>query len=311
MEDFPNRFRNCAVSIGKFDGPHLGHVAILRALVSRAKELDAPSVVFTFDPFPAQILRPSASFRALCDVDQKIERLAALGVDALVLFPTTREFLQTSAREFFNDVLLERLSAVALVEGNNFHFGSDGGSVDVLAELCLNGGVALKIVEPVVVQGARVSSSRARALVGTGEVEAIRALLGRPYELRGIVERGDRRGRTLGFPTANLGSVVALVPSPGVYAAIAATPDGIERPAAVNVGGNPTFGIDATKIEAHLLGFQGDLYDRPLRLAFLEKIRDVARFESKDALVAQMARDLRAVDAAFQRERTANFASSK
>ncbi|MBR5758373.1 MAG: riboflavin biosynthesis protein RibF [Thermoguttaceae bacterium] len=301
LEDFPARRRRCVVSIGKFDGLHRGHAAILSKVVETARSLDASAVAFTFDPSPAQVLRPETAAPPLCGPDQKIELFESFGLDALILFPTTREFLQTSARDFFEQVVVGSLGAVALVEGSDFRFGSDRGSDEQLAKLCCERKIRLDIVKPVEEGGACVSSSLVRSLISSGDVESARELLGRPFETRGIVERGDMRGRTLGFPTANLGASGVALPKSALYAAAARLEDGSVYPAAVNLGGNPTFGVDVIKIEAHLVDFHGDLYGKPLSVSYLQKIRDVVKFNSREELIAQMNRDLEAVRAIFRR----------
>lgn len=286
--------RGGVLSIGKFDGLHRGHAEILGRLTRKARLLGVPSVVFTFDPPPIQVLRPDLPPPTLlCDVDQKIAAFERFGPDALVLFPTTREFLARSAPEFFREIVVERFGAVALVEGSNFNFGrAKEGNGAVLAELCGRFNVDLEIAPSVEIDGVAVSSSSIRALIRSGEVERAAAALGRPYRLRGIVESGDRRGRTLGFPTANLGQTATVLPNPGVYAATATLENGETFAAAVNLGGNPTFGVDAVKIEVHLLDFSGDLYGTRLDVDFRRKIREVVTFASKDALIERLNRDL-------------------
>lgn len=301
LEDFPARYRNCVVSIGKFDGLHRGHAAILAKVVETARALDASAVAFTFDPSPAQVLRPEVAAPPLCGPDQKVELFESFGLDALILFPTTRDFLRTSARDFFENAIVDSLGAVALVEGSDFQFGHDRGSDDLLAELCRERDIRLDIVDPVEDGGVCVSSSFVRRLISAGNVERARELLGRPFETRGTVARGDMRGRTLGFPTANLSAPGVALPKSALYAAAARLEDGSVYPAAVNLGGNPTFGVDAIKIEAHLLDFQGDLYGKPLSLSYLQKIRDIVKFNSKEELIAQMNRDLESVRAVFSR----------
>lgn len=293
LEDFPASYRNCVVSIGKFDGLHRGHAAILSKVVELARAKGAPAVVFTFEPSPARVLRPRSAPLLICNLEQKVELFESLGLDAVLFFPTTRDFLRRSSRDFFEDVLVNSLGAVALVEGNNFRFGSDQASLDLLEELCREHDVQLEITPPVQDEGSRVSSSLVRKLISTGNVERVQRLLARPFQIRGVVEPGDRRGRILGYPTANLlVSYASALPKPALYAASAQTADGSIYPAAVNLGDNPTFDVGENKIEAHLLGFSGDLYGQPLRLSFLQKLRDIVKFSSKEELIAQMKRDV-------------------
>ena len=293
LEDFPARFKGGAVSIGKFDGLHRGHAAILERVTSQARKKGAPSVVFTFDPSPAQILRPCDAPCALCVPELKIELLERAQIDALILFPTTREFLAQTPTEFFQRVVVDALGATSLIEGANFCFGRDrSGDLAATTLFCASHGIDFEVVPSVSCDGNLVSSSAIRTLILDGDVARASAFLGRPYRLRGIVDLGDQRGRTLGYPTANLGATTTVLPAPGVYATTARTEDGRVYASSVNVGGNPTFGIEKLKIEAHLLDFSGNLYGRRLDLDFLEKIRDVKTFDSKEALLEQIRRDL-------------------
>jgi len=293
LEEFPAGMKGCAVSIGKFDGLHRGHAAILERVTRRASKSGTKSVVFTFDPSPAQILRPKETACPLCSPEQKIEAFERAKIDALILFPTTREFLAQTPIEFFKQVVVDALGATALVEGANFSFGRDrSGDGEALSSFCASYGVDFEIAPSISCDDEPISSSAIRALIRAGNVERASAFLGRPYRLSGIVESGDRRGRTLGYPTANLGSTTTVLPAPGCYATSARTDDGRVYASAVNVGGNPTFGVDALKIEAFLLDFSGNLYDRRLELDFLEKLRDVRTFNSKEELLEQMRRDV-------------------
>jgi len=303
LEEFPEKMKGCAVSIGKFDGLHRGHADILERVTRQAQRRGASSVVFTFEPSPALVLRPQEAPRAICSVEQKIELFERAKIDALILLSTTREFLKQTPTEFFQRVVVDALGATALVEGADFCFGRDrSGDNEALVSFCASRGIDVEIAPSLSYDDAPISSSAIRALIRAGDVSRASAFLGRPYRLRGIVESGDRRGRTLGYPTANLGSTTTVLPAPGSYAALARTDAGRVYASAVNVGGNPTFGVDAFKIEAFLLDFSGDLYGRRLELDFLEKLRDVRSFDSKEALLEQMKLDVQKTReiAAFQ-----------
>ena len=198
-----------------------------------------------------------------------------------------------NADEFFSRVVVDQIGAVGMVEGENFSFGRNReGSKSRLKELAERRHIEVTIAPSVAVAGTIVSSSAIRKALEKGAVELAAEMLGRRYCVRGIVGRGDMRGRTLGFPTANLTKTEAFLPGNALYAAIARTEDGVARPAAVNLGDNPTFGIGERKIEAHLQNFSGDLYDKPLTLEFCSKLRDVVKFPSKEALQEQMTRDV-------------------
>jgi riboflavin kinase/FMN adenylyltransferase len=286
--------RSGAISIGNFDGVHLGHARIIDRLVDQARGVGGPAVVFTFDPHPAAILRPHAVPPPLTWIDRKAELLAELGVDAVIAYPTERSFLELEPEGFFDLVVRKHLRARAMVEGPDFFFGRGrSGNVETLRWLCRQAGLSLDVVEPVQIDGEVVSSSRIRTLVSRGRVEEARHMLTRPYRILGEVIRGAGRGAALGYPTANIGAVRTLLPGEGIYCG-RATADGKLWPAALSIGPNPTFGEDALKIEAHLIDYDGNLYGRKLAIDFLARLRDVERFGSADQLIAQMDRDVAA-----------------
>jgi riboflavin kinase / FMN adenylyltransferase len=295
LDHLPEAFRGGAVSIGNFDGVHLGHARIVERLLAAARRLGGPAVVFTFDPPPSRILRPEAAPMPLCEADRKAELLTQLGVDAVLAYPTNEAFLRLGAREFFDQIVLDRLAARAMVEGPNFLFGRQrGGNVQVLGQFCAEAGITLEVVDPIEIGGQLVSSSRIRELIAAGRVDEARNLLGHPYRVRGTVVRGAGRGSKLGYPTANIGQIATLLPAPGIYAAQALAA-GARWPTAVSLGPNPTFDEGLLKVEAYLIGYEGFLYDQPIEVDFLARLRDIERFGSVEALVAQMARDVAAV----------------
>ena len=213
LEELPDSFCSGAVAIGNFDGVHLGHVRIVKRLVARARELAGPAVVFTFDPHPAVILRPEKAPQPLTSTARKVELLAQLEVDVVVAYPTNEAFLRLAPQAFFDEVVQSKLKARGLVEGYNFSFGRDrGGDVRGLAELCHNAGLSLDVVDPVLIDGEAVSSSRVRDLLREGQVRRARELLTQPYRMRGLVVHGAGRGMQLGYPTANLEGVDTLLP---------------------------------------------------------------------------------------------------
>lgn len=294
LEDFPTELRGCALSIGKFDGVHSGHLSILERLRVSARTRGTTAVVFTFDPSPGEIIRPHLAAPLLCTTARKIELITQSGLDTLLLFPTTKKFLSLTSEEFFQQVILEKIGASVLVEGENFTFGANRtGNIDLLKTLCSNHDIRLQIVPSVRFLDREVSSSRIRSLIREGQMEAARGILSRPYRINGYVVHGEHRGRRLGFPTANLAGVQTLLPKRGLYAAYVQV-EGCPRSfsAAVHVGENPTFGVELFKIEIHLLDFTGDLYGKTLQVDFLSRIRDVVRYESQDHLLAQIQKDL-------------------
>jgi riboflavin kinase / FMN adenylyltransferase len=288
----PTSCRGGAVSIGNFDGVHRGHVALLEALRRQADAVHGPAVVLTFDPHPLQLLRPDSYPIPLTTTAERGRLIEAHGVDHVVLMRTVHDLLRLTAEEFFKQVVRGHFDARVLVEGDNFCFGRGrGGNVETLAELCRRDGLTLVVVPPVQLDGEPVSSSRVRAALQRGAIREATACLGRPYRLSGIVGTGQRRGATLGFPTANMERMETLIPADGVYA-VRAEHDGRAWPGAANIGPNPTFGENARKAEVHLIGFQGDLYGRELSVDFIDRLRDTRPFGNVNELIAQLHADI-------------------
>jgi len=289
-----------AVTIGAYDGVHVGHQAVLRELRRLAGERGGlTTAVVTFDRHPATVVRPESAPKLLTDLDQKLEALRATGdVDEIVVVAFDHARSQEEPEQFVEEVLVDRLGARLVVVGEDFHFGRGRrGNVELLRSMGRFEVVGLALVEQGEGAGDGVVSSTAvRRAVAAGAVERAAALLGRPFEVRGVVVPGDRRGRALGFPTANLAvPPEILMPGVGIYAGWYERPDGAVHPAAISVGRRPTFaaGADAAPIvEAYLLDFDGDLYGEPARVRFTSRLRDEERFESVEALVAQMTADV-------------------
>jgi riboflavin kinase/FMN adenylyltransferase len=289
-----------ALAIGNFDGVHLGHAALLSALRDQAKAIARAAVALTFDPHPLELLRPGQSPPLLSTTEDRCRLLQELGADEVVVLRTTPELLSLTAEAFFARVIQERYAARALVEGVNFGFGRNRqGNVATLKRLCTAAGMPLTVVPPVLLDGSEVSSSRVRAALQGGAVDKATRLLGRPYRLHGSVVAGQRRGQTLGFPTANLGSIQTLVPGDGVYA-VRVEVRGTVWPGAANIGPNPTFGEEVRKVEVHLIGFEGDLYGQSLVVDFLRRLRDTRPFAGVTALVEQLRRDIEQARQAFE-----------
>lgn len=284
-----------AVAVGNFDGVHLGHARIVERLLEAGRRLDVPSAVLTFDPHPALLLRPQSAPVPLTTPARRAELLVAAGVDAVFVQPVDAALLALDARGFYRRVLRGALDAAAIVEGHDFRFGAGrAGDMDLLRRLGAEEGVEVAGVEAVLVGGEPVSSSRVRALVAAGDVAAAAALLAAPYRISGEVVHGRARGRTLGFPTANLASVATLLPAPGVYAGRARVAGSADpwRAAAIHLGAPVTFGAAAATVEVHLVGFDGDLYGRRLDVDFLARLRDTRRFDSPAELAGQLAADV-------------------
>lgn len=293
----PDQYRGGWVTIGNFDGVHRGHQSMLAELVQRSRSARTPAVVMTFDPHPIALLRPQQTPPALSLLDHKLELFEQHGIDTVVIYPTDHALLQLTPDEFFQRIVLGELNAAGLVEGPNFFFGHHrAGNVDTLKALCEAAGRTLEVVPAVIVNGRMISSSEVRSRIAAGQIAEAVEMLGHPYRVRGTVGTGAARGRTIGFPTANLEKITTLLPPDGVYAGRCSI-NGTAYSVGINLGPNPTFGEAARKFEAHLLGFAGGLYGQTLDVDFLARVRDVVRFESSDALKQQLNQDLDTVRA--------------
>jgi riboflavin kinase/FMN adenylyltransferase len=298
-----------AVSIGAYDGVHLGHRALLRDLSARAEAAGLSTVVVTFDRHPAGVVRPESAPPQLTDLEQKLELLAACGVDRTYVVEFDRTRADESAEDFVKEVLVDELKARLVVVGEDFHFGHGRmGNVALLTKLGQEYGFEVVGARLTGDGSEAVSSTRIRTLVAEGDVVGAAALLGRPHEVRGPVVHGDGRGGPqLGFPTANLeiADDIAL-PADGIYAGHFTRADGTVHDAAISVGRRPTFyepGTASVLVEAYLLHFDGDLYGEPSRVSFVSRLRGDQKFESVDALIAQMHRDAAAAEKVLTADR--------
>jgi riboflavin kinase/FMN adenylyltransferase len=287
------------ITIGAYDGVHLGHLAVISEVRRRAAELGARSVVVTFDRHPASVVRPESAPKLLTDLDQRLELLEASGIDAAVLITFDEARANESPAEFVQEVLVDCLRTRTVVVGEDFHFGRHReGNVSLLRELGDHDDFDVWPVELVArVDGVDepVSSTAIRRALAGGDVEVAETMLGRPFEARGIVVIGDQRGRLLGFPTANVEVPNSMcLPADGVYAGWYERADGEVLPCAINLGRRPTFyeHADHSLLEAHLLDFQGDLYGERAEVRFTHFLRSERKFDGIDALVAQLKHDV-------------------
>jgi riboflavin kinase / FMN adenylyltransferase len=290
------------VTIGAYDGLHSGHRAVIDLVRSEAIQRDAQSVVVTFDRHPASVVRPESAPKLLTDAEQKIELLGATGLDATYLVHFDERRAKESPEDFVREVLVDRLHASAIVVGEDFHFGHHrSGDVTMLRQLGARLGfevLPLELLPRSDGPQEPVSSTAIRRALAGGQVEIAAKMLGRPYEVRGIVAKGDQRGRTLGFPTANvIVPDVMCVPADGVYAGWYVRPGGERHRCAVNIGRRPTFyeHADVSLLEAHLIDFDGDLYGETARVEFHTFLRSERKFNGIDSLISQLKSD---VDAA-------------
>lgn len=293
LNNFPDSLQGAAVAVGNFDGVHRGHRQLIEQLMAAARKIKGPAVVLTFDPPPQALLLPDRPLGPpLTTIARRAELLGGLGVDALIAYPTDRALLSLSAVDFFEQFIVGKLRAGAMVEGPNFRFGRDrGGDTALLQELCRAAGMDCSIAPASEDQAGMISSSRVRHLLAQGDIAAANAMLTQNYQLNGLVSGGARRGRELGFPTANLTQINSQVPAHGVYAGSASLNDQW-WPAAINIGPNPTFDDSDTKVEVHIIGWQGTLYGERLTCALNERIRDVMKFESLASLQLQIRQDI-------------------
>lgn len=304
LAEVPADFGPSAIAIGKFDGVHLGHRALLDTLCARAAELGLAPVVVTFDRNPLALLRPELCPPALVSNEQKLELLATAGVDATLMLTFDRELSAVPATEFVEDTLVGALQARLVLAGADFRFGARGqGDVELLTRIGVERGFETAVIGDVAgsadaVAGSdrRASSTWIRELLVAGRVRDAAALLGRPPVVRSVVVHGEHRGRELGFPTANLDPrIEGFVPADGVYAAWA-TIDGERYAAAVSIGNNPTFeGIPEHQVEAFLLDAELDAYGRTIELEFIDFVRPMERFDGIDALIAALTADVEKV----------------
>ncbi|MGW1544987.1 bifunctional riboflavin kinase/FAD synthetase [Streptomyces sp. NPDC002309] len=299
LEDIPEDWGRSVVTIGSYDGVHRGHQLIIRHAVERARELGVPAVVVTFDPHPSEVVRPGSHPPLLAPHHRRAELMAELGVDALLILPFTAEFSKLSPADFVGKVLVDKLRAKAVVEGPNFRFGHRAaGNVEFLAEQGKVYDFDVEVIELSVSGeaggGEPFSSTLTRRLVGAGDVSGAAEILGRPHRVEGVVVRGAQRGRELGFPTANVETLPhTAIPADGVYAGWL-TAQGEAMPAAISVGTNPQFDGTERTVEAYAIDRVGlDLYGLHVTVDFLAFVRGQAKFETLDALLEQMAQDVK------------------
>ncbi len=293
IEAAPSGWGRSVVTIGVFDGVHRGHQQTIGHAVERAKELNLPSVVLTFDPHPSEVVRPGTHPAVLTPPLRKAELVEDLGVDVLCVQPFTLDFSRLSADQFVHDLLVEHLHTALVVVGENFRFGHRAaGDVTLLEKLGRTFGFQVEPAPLVTSDGVIFSSTYVRSCVDAGDVEAAAQVLGRPHRIEGVVVRGDQRGRQLGFPTANLMTArYTAIPGDGVYAAWLIR--GSQKlPAAVSIGTNPTFSGTERRVEAYVLDFDEDLYGERLALEFAAHLRPTLKFDGIDALVNAITDDV-------------------
>jgi len=284
--------RGGVIALGNFDGFHAGHQAVVGRAVHHAKDDGRPAIVATFDPHPVRFFKPDAPPFRLTTLDQRQELFAAAGADAMLVLPFDAGLANTSAQDFITELLLDRYGAAGVVTGADFVFGKGrGGDVVTLADHARRLGFFTEMVAPVDDAAEAVSSSRIRDALRAGDCATAARLLTRPFTVRGIVQHGDKNGRLLGFPTANIDMGSYLRPRYGIYAVTGTLPDGRLLKGAANLGIRPSFDPPRELLEPHFFDFSGDLYGQPIDVAFHAFLRPEAKFDTMDALMAQIAAD--------------------
>ncbi len=288
-------------TIGNFDGLHRGHRAILERVLARARETGGSGLLVTFDPHPLAVLAPDRAPRMITTRRQKLALLEEAGLDFVLILPFTMELASVEPETFVKTHLAAGLGVKEVYVGANFNFGRGrAGDADLLVRLCGDLGIRAEKVGEVRSLGSPISSSRIRRAVLSGEVELARDLLGRPFAIEGIVVHGAGRGAGLGFPTANLNPLQDLIPQDGVYVTETVV-DGLPRQSATNIGTRPTFADATHAVETHLLDGKPDLYERPIEVRFLARLRPELKFDSPQALVEQVRRDVERAREFFRR----------
>lgn len=295
--------RPALLTIGKFDGVHLGHQQLLQTVVQRARQQHAVAVALTFDPHPELVLRPQSNLHLLTTMAERQRLIAAMGIDELVLAPFDEHTKRLSAAEYLQQIVAV-MPLRELWVGEYFALGRNReGTVARLRDIGAELGFTVGAVPSVIMGGAPVNSSRVRTVLQEGDVHTATLLLGRPFAVQSVIEHGDERGRTIGFPTANLHIAERqALPANGVYACWTWLPDGTAVPSVTNIGVRPTFDGTMRKVETHLLDWHGDLYGQTVRVAFVAWLRGEQKFSGLDALKAQIARDADGARALLARE---------
>jgi riboflavin kinase/FMN adenylyltransferase len=292
IENLQKPFRNPVVTLGNFDGIHLGHQRIFEKLKEEARKFAGESVVVTFEPHPLKILSPGQCPPLLTPFKKKMMLMEKVGVEKVLCIQFTKAFSEISAVEFVKNVLVEKVEAKKIIVGYNYRFGRGKiGNAESLKETCSHFGIEVKIMEALTVDDTIVSSSKIRELIREGEVERASKLLGRGYPVMGQVIEGTKRGHVLGFPTANLNITEELYPKPGVYAVNVEWHEQHWKGLA-NIGFNPTFDGKTLTLEVHILNFDQDLYGDEIQVSFVKRIRDEIRFHSHQELIEQIQKDI-------------------
>jgi len=288
----PADLKGSIVALGNFDGFHLGHQAVVGRAIQRGFHERRPVIVATFDPHPVRFFKPDVPPFRLTSLDQRERLFAHAGADAMLVFEFNEALRSTSAEDFVTELLGRQIGAAGVVTGDDFTFGRGrGGNLELLRTLGLQHGIIAEAVAPVMFDGQRISSGRIREALARGDTATATRLMSRDFAVEGVVQRGDARGRELGYPTANLALGDYQRPRYGIYAVRVTLEDGSEHPGVASLGVRPTFAPPQELLEAYLFGFEGDLYARSIEVALHAFIREEKKFDSLDALTAAMRED--------------------
>lgn len=293
LEEIRSPLKDPVLTIGNFDGVHKGHLALFERVKSIAKEINGTSVVMTFDPHPIKVLRDGSGPPVITPTPQKLRLIKEAGIDVIICLPFTKEFASIPARDFVKNILVDKIGVRYVVVGYDYAFGRNReGNIESLKKMADEFGFKVEVVGPVSIDGFVVSSTMIRKLVQEGRLREAKKLLGRNYQVTGIVVKGRNRGaRLLGYPTANLKLIDELTPKMGVYA-VRVHFNGKVYNGVANIGLNPTFGNGAFSVETHILGFNGDILGKEIRLEFIERLRDEKKFRNPEELSEQIKKDI-------------------
>jgi riboflavin kinase/FMN adenylyltransferase len=296
LDDIKSTFKNAVITIGNFDGVHIGHQALFHEVIERADAINGTSIAMTFEPHPTRVLRQNGHPPLITLYDQKVELIEKSGIDVLIAVPFTREFAAIKAKEYVLDILVKRIGAQVIVVGKDYTFGKNReGNINLLRSYAEALDIQVEVVDwiPISKKSAdRISSTRIRELVMDGRVGDAHKLLGRHYQIKGVVVTGrNRGGKLLGFPTANINLHDELCPKPGVYA-VTVEAQGRTHKGVANIGYSPTFDDNEFTVEAHILDFDADIYGQTIRVNFVTWIRDEIKFSGIDELSDQIKKDV-------------------
>jgi len=293
LNELEQPLKNTALTIGNFDGVHRGHIALFDRVKKLAGDIKGQSVVMTFEPHPIKVVKPGNGPPLITPVEQKLKLIADAGIDVILCLPFNKDFASISAKDFVVELLVKKIGVKEIVVGYDYSFGAGReGNIDLLKNLGDDHGFRVHVVEPIHLNDTLVSSTSIRNLVKEGNLSEAKRLLGRDYQITGIVKTGMGRGsKILGFPTANLIPVDELIPKKGVYAVKAYIHDK-KYNGVCNIGINPTFGGTALSIETHVLDFSGDIVGEKFTIKFISRLRDERTYKNKDELAHQIEKDV-------------------